>query len=188
VEAAEPWWARAWDWIATQWQKLWKAVFTRAHVGRQEAASVGDVLLLGVGALLIFVVVRLLRNVQSARSAALAVATEQFEDRPTPRALYKRACACASTGNYGAAALLLFAATVALLDRQGAIGSVSSVTVGEMRRQVKADDSAITAASFDAIAAPFVQAAYAERSIDELQWQRARAAFERAARIEPVEA
>jgi hypothetical protein len=173
--AAEPWWVRVWRWIDGRWQQLWRALFGRVHVGKEEAASIGDVLLVIVGLVLFFVVIRLLRNVQLARSAA-RVESEPFEESPTPRALYKQACNAATRGDYGTAALLLFAATVALLDRRGAVDAASSATVGDFRRELRARNVALTAA-FDAVAAPFVQKAYAERAVDEPQWQRARAAF-----------
>jgi hypothetical protein len=41
---------------------------------------------------------------------------------------------------------------------------------------LRAHDAPLIAA-FDAVAAPFVQKAYAERSVDEPQWHRARDAF-----------
>lgn len=173
--ATAPWWQRAWDWIAERWQKFWDAIFARAHVGRETAASIGDVLLVVVGLLLIFVVVRLLRNLQFARSASLS-GSEPLAESPTPRALYRQACNAATRGDYGTATLLLFAATVAFLDRQGAVHVTSSATVGDLRRAVRAADANLLG-SFDAVATPFVQTAYAERPIDEPQWHRARTAF-----------
>jgi hypothetical protein len=173
--AAEPWWMRAWDWIAERWQKFWNAIFAHVHVGRQAAASFGDLLLVAVGLLLIFVAVRLLMNLQFARSRAGAF-VEPLADPPSPRALYRQACNAASRGDYGTAALLLFAAMLALLDRRGAANLSSSATVGDLRRDLRARHREMLA-PFDAVAATFVQRAYAERAIDEPQWERARAAF-----------
>lgn len=173
--ATEPWWQRAWDWIAQRWQKFWNAIFARAHVGRETAASIGDVLLVIVGLLLIFVVVRLLRNLQIARSASQA-ASEPLAEPPTPRALYRAACNAATRSDYASATLLLFAATVAYLDRQGAVRATSSATVGDLRRAVRTANANLLG-SFDAVASPFVQTAYAERPIDESQWNHARTAF-----------
>jgi hypothetical protein len=173
---SEPWWMRAWDWLAERWQRLWNAVFARVHVGRATAASMGDALLVLVGLVSIFVVVRLLMNIHLARSSASLDSTP-LEERPSPRALYKEACNAANRGDYGGAALLLFAATLALLDRQGAVEAARSATVGDFRRALRGRDATLLP-SFDAVAAPFVQRAYAERAVDELQWRHAREAFE----------
>ncbi len=174
--AGEAWWQRAWNWIADRWHSLWRALFGRARVSRAAAADIGDVLLVAVGVLFLYVVIRMLVAVQLERSAA-RVQTAPLREPPSPRGLYKRACVAANDGDYGAAALLLFAATVALLDRQGAIDAASSATVGDLRQRLRAHHSAFVA-PFDAVSAPFVQRAYAERAVDEAQWQRARDAFE----------
>ncbi len=176
AEVWEPWWMRLWEWVSERWRRLWSAIFARVHVGRAAAASIGDVLLVLVGLLLIYVVVRLLMNFHLARSTALLESTP-LEGRPSPRALYKEACSAASRGDYGGAAVLLFAATVALLDRQGTVEAARSATVGDFRRALRRRDAALIP-SFDAVAAPFVQRAYAERAVDELQWRYAREAFE----------
>jgi hypothetical protein len=176
VPATEPWWAAPWRWLSEQWDRLWRAVFARAHVGRETAASIGDVLLVIVGLILLFTAVRLLRNLQLVRSKS-RTDTVPLAGLPDPRSLYREACDAANRGEYGAAALLLFAATVALLDGRGAVAASHSATVGDLRRELRARDAALIA-PFDAVAAPFVQKAYAERSVDEPQWHRARAAFD----------
>ncbi|MGB8908049.1 MAG: hypothetical protein WCC84_04830 [Candidatus Cybelea sp.] len=176
VDVWEPWWMRVWEWLSERWQHLWNAIFARVHVGRAAAASIGDVLLALIGLLLIFVVVRLLTNFHLARSTALLDSTP-LEGQPSPRTLYKEACNAAGRGDYGAAAVLLFAATVALLDRQGTVEAARSATVGDFRRALRRGNAALIP-SFDAVAAPFVQRAYAERAVDELQWRHAREAFE----------
>jgi hypothetical protein len=173
--ATEPWWMKAWDWIAERWQKFWNAIFARVHVGRQTAASFGDFLLVAVGLLLIFVAVRLSINLRFTRSRAGAL-VEPLTDPPSSRALYRQACDAASRGDYGAAALVLFAATIALLDRRGAVNLSQSATVGDLRRDLRASHRGMLA-PFDAVAAPFVQRAYAERAIDESEWEHARSAF-----------
>ena len=52
----------------------------------------------------------------------------------------------------------------------------ASATVGDLRRELRAHNARLVA-PFDAVAAPFVQEAYAERTVDEPQWHRARDAF-----------
>ncbi|HXB83377.1 MAG TPA: hypothetical protein VNU22_08545 [Candidatus Acidoferrum sp.] len=172
---AEPWWLQALHWIYQRWQRFWDLLFARVRVGPQGAASLGDVLLLLVGILMIFVVVRLLRNLQVERARSAPQAAP-LQEPPAPRTLYQQACNAAGRGDYGAASLLLFAATVALLDRQGAVDGTASATVGDLRRELRAGNAGLVT-PFDAVAAPFVQEAYAERAVDEPQWHRARDAF-----------
>jgi len=175
VPATEPWWSRPWRWLNEQWDRLWRAVFARARVGKETAASIGDVLLVIVGLILLFTAVRLLRNLHLVRSGS-RVDAAPLAELPDPHLLYRDACEAANRGEYGTAALLLFGATVALLDGRGAVAASSSATVGDFRRELRARDAALIA-PFDAVAAPFVQKAYAERRVDEPQWDRARAAF-----------
>jgi hypothetical protein len=174
--ASQPWWERAWLWVADRWEQMWKALFSHAHVGKAQAASIGDVLLVIVGVILIYCVVRIMHNVQ-VRRCAPRLESAPLEEGPSPRALYRSACNAASRGDYGTAALLLFAATVALLGRQGAVEITSTATVGDLRRELRVDNAALIP-RFDAVAAPFVQRAYADRAVDEPQWQHARTAFE----------
>lgn len=172
--AAEPWWLQALRWIYKRWQRFWDLLFARVRVGPQGAASLGDALLVLVGILMMFVVVRLLRNLQVERSQSGPRAAP-IQEPPAPRTLYKQACNAAGRGDYGTAALLLFAAMVALLDRQG-VDASASATVGDLRRELRAHKARLVA-PFDAVAAPFVQEAYAERAVDEPQWHCARDAF-----------
>jgi len=183
VPTEEPWWMRVWDWIADRWDALWHAVFSRVHLGRATAASIGDVVLVIVGLLLLYVAIRLLREVQFARAQRRAKA-EPLAEPPSPGALYDRARAAAGRGEYGAAALLLFTATIALLDNRGDVEVASSATVGDVRRALRARNAPLLSA-FDAVAAPFVQAAYAERPIDAAHWDRANEAFEALSRRHP---
>ncbi|HEY6327219.1 MAG TPA: hypothetical protein VIW73_11975 [Candidatus Cybelea sp.] len=177
VATPKPWWSRIWRWIADRWQKFWNGLFSRVRVGREAAASVGDLLLAIVALILLVTIVRLVRNIQITRAAAANMRTEPLGDAPSPAELYQQACAAANRGDYGAAALVLFAATVALLDNKGAVVASRSATVGDLRRQVRARDTNLVD-PFDAVAAPFVQRAYAERPIGEPQWNRARFAYQ----------
>lgn len=174
--AYEPWWARPWRWLHDRWERFWQAIFGHVHVGRQTIANIGDVVLVLLGLLVIYVVVRLLMNLQLAREGS-RTSSAPLEEPPSPRALYKAACSAASRGDYGSAALLLFAATVALLERRGDVRAPHTATVGDLRRDLRAHNAKLVVA-FDAVAAPFVQRAYAERGIDERQWEDARDAFD----------
>ena len=171
----EPWWARLWDWISAKWHDLWNALFSRVHVGREAAASAGDVLLVLVVGLLIWVVVRILRNVQIARTSARSQ-SQALATPPDPQQVYDDARSAANRGDYGNAALLLFAATIALLSVRGAIDASRSATVGDLRRGLRAREKA-SVVPFDAVVAPFVQRAYAERPVAAAQWTIAESAF-----------
>jgi hypothetical protein len=172
---AKPWWLQLWDWLSDRWQQFWNGLFGHAHIGKAQAASIGDVLLVVIGLVFVFVLFRLLRDMQFARRSR----PTQFEplvEPPSPRALYRDACDAAARGDYGTAALLLFAAMVLFLDRRHAVALTSSATVGDLRRSLRAANGALVA-PFDAVAAPFVQRAYAERPVSESQWNTARQAF-----------
>jgi len=177
--AAKPWWLQLWDWLSDRWQQFWNALFGHAHIGRAQAASIGDVLLVLVGLVFVFVLFRLLRDMQFGRRSG-PTQYEPLVEAPSPRALYRDACDAAARGDYGTAALLLFTAMVLFLDRRHAVALTSSATVGDLRRSLRAGNGALVA-PFDAVAAPFVQRAYAERPISEAQWNTARVAYERVA-------
>lgn len=177
---SKPWWSPIWGWIADRWQQFWRGLFGRVHLGKQVTASIGDLLLGLVALILAITVIRLVRNVQLARAAASSARVEPLGHAPSAAHLYRQACEAASRGDYGAAALLLFAATVALLGGRGAITTSRSATVGDLRRQLRGGDANLLD-PFDVIAAPFVQRAYAERTIAEPQWKRARFAYEKLA-------
>ncbi len=172
----EAWWRRALDWISDRSQGFWRALFGRVRVGKEAVASIGDALLAVVSFVLLITIVRLVRNVQITRAASSNTHGEALHDAPSASALYRQASDFANAGDYGSAALLLFAATITLLDSRDAVVATRSSTVRELRRQLHARDAKFLGA-FDAVAAPFVQRAYAERAIGEAQWTRARLAY-----------
>jgi hypothetical protein len=171
----EPWWLREWARLHDWWSNLWRIIFAHAP-GRSTTLAIGDVLIALVALMLIVVGIRLLRElrIERARSNRNAEALTELPDAQT---LYRRACDAAGRGDYGGAALLLFAATIALLDKRGAIALTSSATVGELRSELRARDAALLG-PFDTVAAPFVQRAYADRTITSLEWEHAQRAFE----------
>ena len=175
VPYVEPWWVRVLRWLHDRWDALWRALFGHVHVSGRAANTIGDAILVAAGLMLIYAAYVVLRNVSRARSAARS-RTEPLTAPPDPQALYRRACDAANGSEYGAAALLLFAATVALLDGRGAVARSESATVGDLRRALRSENATLVP-QFDAIAAPFVERAYAERNIGAPQWQRAQSAF-----------
>lgn len=171
----EPWWVRTWHWLRDRWDQFWSSLFAHAHIGRRGAAAIGDAVLAIVAGALLLVAFLLLRNLQL-RRAAKRVVSEPLPAATDSALLYGEACGAANRGEYGNAALLLFAATVALLDRSGTVAGKRSATVGDLRRQLRGG-SATLVAPFDAVAAAFTQKAYAEQSVEAAQWERARDAF-----------
>jgi hypothetical protein len=171
----DPWWTPAWRWLADRWE-LWKAIWAHVHVTPNGARGIGDALLAAIGLLLLYVAIRLVSRIRFARESQTAMA-EPLGAPPDPAAFYREACEAAGRGDYGNAALLLFAATVALLDLRGVIAGKRSATVGDLRRELRAGHATLVPA-FDAVAAPFVEKAYAERAVAAPQWQRARTGYD----------
>ncbi len=172
----EPWWLPLWRWFDDRWQRLWSMVWGHVHVSPGAARGIGDALLAAIALFLLYVAIRLIRDMTFARPAP-AGSPEPLDAPPDPTALYREACEAANRGDYGNAALLLFAATIALLDLRGAVSADPSATVGDLRRELRAARANLVPA-FDAVATPFVEQAYAERGIAAPQWQHARSAFD----------
>ena len=170
-----PWWKRLTRWIGERWNELWRQIAARAHVSERTATAIGYAVLALVGLALLLVLLRLFREVQRSRWARRS-RPQPLEAAPDPEALYREACDCANRGDYGDAALRLFAAAVAALTGRGAVATTRSATVGDLRAALRRKRAALVPA-FDAVAAPFVQTAYAERPIDASQWQLAASAF-----------
>ena len=176
-------WLVIWDWIRDRWNDLWQAAFGHAKSVRNGAFVVGDILIAAVGALLIFVALRLLATlVIDRRGAARAVRLDDEPDAPT---LYAAACALARSGDYGRASVALFAAAIVVLTKRDLVRDDRSATVGELRRRLQADRNTLLA-PFDDVAAPFVIGAYAERPVSSQDWERARVSYLRIAGETPA--
>jgi hypothetical protein len=172
----EPLWVRALQWLGDRWQEISRRLFGRIHVSSSQAAGIGVALLIVIGLGLALVAVLLARAVMRTRSPA-SVASAPMESPADPQAWYREACDAASRGDYGGASLLLFAATVALLAQRSTISVRRSATVGDLRRDLRAENAKLVP-SFDTVAGAFVERAYAEREVDEPRWRRAREAFD----------
>jgi hypothetical protein len=175
IAHADPWWLRPLRWVHDRLDAMWRALFGRVHVGERTAIRIGDVLLVLAGLALLCGIWLALRNVVRARSSP-RINAEALGGAPDAQSLYRDACAASNRGDYGAAAVLLFAATIALLDGRGTIASGSSATVGDLRRALRSANADLVP-PFDAVAAPFVERAYADRTVAEPQWQVAERAF-----------
>ncbi len=174
--AHRPWWAGIWDWVYRQWVRIRNTLFARVHLSRSSAVVIGDALLVVATLVILMVLLHVLRNAGTARVRSRLRPAPEPAAPADPDALYAAACAAAGRGEYGLASLMLFAAAIAALDRRGIVRGERSATVGDLRREVRRGDESIVHA-FDAVAAPFVLQAYAERSVTAPQWERARDAF-----------
>lgn len=171
----EGWWSRFLDWLGERWDALKRALFSHLRGADRTVTGIGDVLLIAIGLVLLGAIVSLLRNIRLARSGA-RTASQPLATPADPRALYDEACAAAAAGEHGIAALRLFAATIALLDLHRVVHGRRSATVGDVRRELRANDAQLIE-PFDAIAAPFVRSAYAQQPVSAGDWERARDAF-----------
>lgn len=165
------------SWLGDRWDRLWRSLSKRVHFSERTANGIGWALLAVVSFILVWVAVRLLVNLQLVRSRKRLNA-QPLQTPIDPQVLYQEARDAAGRGEYGRAALQLFAATVALLDLRGAVSGNRSATVGDLRRELRSSDASLVAI-FDAIAGPFVQTAYAERAVDVSQWERAERGYSR---------
>jgi hypothetical protein len=175
VRPNRPWWLRAFDWLRDRWTALWSAAFGRARLGRGGAVVIGDLLIAGAVLLVLFVGYRLLAGLAFDRRSG-AGRFETLASPVDPRALFAAADERARRGEYAAASRLLFAATIAALAGRGAVRDDRSATVGDFRRVLRQCDAGLVP-SFDAVSSAFVTAAYAERPVEALQWERARLAY-----------
>ena len=170
-------WQRFTDWVGDRLNALWKALFGNVHLGRTGAIVGGDIALILLVIGLIAVLVRVFISMQVDRSRRGGTSTP-LERRASARALYLQACAFALEGAYEAAVQRLFLAALTALDLRGVLRENASATVGDIRRVLRSRDSGLVAA-FDAVAAPFVDATYAETSIVAARWMQAKDAYDR---------
>jgi hypothetical protein len=172
---AQPWYQQIWDWVQEQFKKLWDSLYGRVHIGSGGTVAIGE-LLIGLAILaLVFGVIRLLAEYQIDRRKR-SVAVEALRAPQDARVLYERAHAAARKGDFAAASRLLFAASVVALDLRGVVTEDPSATVGDLRRVLRAREAGLVP-PFDAVSAPFIASAYAERPIETADWERARDAF-----------
>jgi hypothetical protein len=138
-------------WLGDRWDQLWRSLSKRVHFSERTANGIGWTLLAVVSFIILWVAVRLLVNLQLVRSRRRLDA-QPLEAPLDPQALFQKAREAASRSEYGRAALLLFAATVALLDLRGAVSGNRSATVGDLRRELRSTDASLVAL-FDAMGA-----------------------------------
>lgn len=149
-----------------------QALFGRVHL--HGSAATGDVLLVVLVLVVIFVLVRLLMSAVRVGSANAEYRAQGAP--PDASALHELSLAAAARGDYALAIVLLFRAALAALDVQGVVHDDPSRTVNECRRAVRAKAPPL-AQDFDAIARPFTAVLYADEPVTEGQWRAALQAF-----------
>jgi hypothetical protein len=170
-------WERFIDWLGKQWNRLMDALFGHVRLGGSGSAIFGDLLIFLVGCALVTVVARFLIVLQIDR-AGRSTAFAPLEHQKNAHALYLQACALARDGVYDVAVQRLFLAAITALDLRGVLRENASATVGDMRRILRSRNAALIS-PFDEVAAPFVDATYAELPIVESGWAQARDAYAR---------
>lgn len=174
IHAREDWWTRFWTWF---WSKV-AALF--GHGGSAPPGIVdliGDIVLFAAACLVIYFVVRLLRSIVRDAPAQQQFAARTIERKTAAREWYERAMAAAAQGRYGAAVVLLFRATLAILDLRGVVHDDPSRTVNESRAELLRSAPQF-AAGFNAVARTFTAALYAEDPVSNAQWEEARGAYD----------
>jgi hypothetical protein len=180
--AASPaWWLALWRWIARTWNAFWKRLFLGA-LRSGWGAWTGDAILIVAGLAMLIAAVWAITGVRFDRVRRRARAEGERSQAPD---LFARACELARKNDRSGAVRLLFGATTALLDRRGVLRENRSATVREVRAELRARQPALVEA-FDDVATAFVVSAYAERTIGEPEWERARHGYLTLAAGEPA--
>ena len=124
------WWAPLARWLSDRWNELLQALAHNVRIGAGSRVAIGDVLLVIVGAVLAFLVVRLLSSLVTVSERGEA-AYSSLASRKNAHDLLLEATAAADRGDYARAIRLLFVSSVALLDLRGVLRDDESSTVGE---------------------------------------------------------
>lgn len=159
--------------VARIFSGIFKAAASAPILGQIFAVAL-VLLLAGVVGYLVFRLVEALSSVRRARPTK-----DEGSPIPTrvdPDVLYGLGLEAAAAGRYGQAVALLFQASLASFDREGAVTFDASLTPGEYRRAVRGKVAAVSP-QFDILAQTFVLAAFAERPISKSDWSAADAAY-----------
>lgn len=166
-------WERFWQWVAQMLDRLF------AHVPgpSQGVADALSLLLLLAGvALVVFVLVRLLRNVSAAHEEKYPHA-RALHTRATAKRWYELALDAAQSGRYREAAVLLFRAALTILDLRGFVHDDPSHTVDECANELR-ERAPQYLTGFTAVARLFSAALYADAPVAAQDFERARSAYE----------
>jgi len=174
VHARDDWWTRFWTWF---WSKVASLFGHGGSAPPGVVDAIGDILLIAAAGLVIYFVVRLLMSLVRDAPAEDHVAARAIERKTAARDWYDRAVTAASQGRFGAAVVLLFRATLAILDLRGVVHDDPSHTVNESRAELLRSAPQF-APGFNAVARTFTAALYAEDPVSSAQWEEARGAYD----------
>jgi hypothetical protein len=170
--ARESWLQRLFDAIA----RWWHALVSHFHGGARAESIAGDVVIVALVALLLYLIVRLVLAASIRRSAVSTDLESLVAERPEHR-MAREASRAAESGDFLTAVRLILQAAILLLDLRGKLHDDASATLSELRRQVHAlGDSA--ANPFGEIAAAYTHGVYAQQPVEESLWRRSRSAYD----------
>lgn len=172
------WWDVPWQWLLDRLNDLGTALGKNVHLSKGASIAIGDVLIAVVALGLVAVIVILLRNAMRAQEAA---GDAPASPRAAAEEFLTRSLHAANSGDFSSAVVLLFLASLRLLDVRGVVADDPSFTVNECRREVRRRASAASA-PFDVLARAFTAALYAGLPADAESWLAARAAYDAIAR------
>jgi hypothetical protein len=165
------------QWLGDRWNAFWSGLFGHATLATGAAEAVGYLILLAIAIGLVLLAVRFFSDLQIER-AGRGTAFTPLENQRNAHALYLQACSLAQNASYEEAVQRLFLAAITALDLRGVLRDNPSATVGDMRRILRSRNAALIP-SFDGVAAPFVDATYAETAIADAAWMQAKDAYAR---------
>ena len=164
--------------------ELWSKFLGRAAASGSSSVALGDIIAIiavaAAAAALIYLIVRVAQTLVARRSRRRGeeqIGTE-IAAPGDPDLSYAAARRAASEGSYGRAVVLLFQASLVVLDRSGRVAYDPARTAGEYRRAVRLT-AARASSPFDELARAFTDVAYADKDATEREWMSADASYSR---------
>ena len=173
--ARKTWWDVLVGWLGDRWHDLLGAFGKHIHVSAGVSVATGDIVIVVVAALVIFVAVRLLSQ-YIAEGVSQAGTLRAVASRAGAAELYEMSLEASRRGDYGSAVSLLFRASLAVLDLRGVVHDDPSSTVNESRRQVRRTEPRLVE-PFDVLSRAFTAVVYADVPVSQTQWANAREAY-----------
>ncbi len=167
-----------WQWLVDRWNDLFQQLVRHVKIGPRGASLIGDALVIACALAIAALCAHLLTQFQLERTRRTRVV--EIAPVRSAHALAALAVQAAEGGDYARAVRTLFMAMVTLLDLRGIVHDERSATVNELRRALHERAGGLEPA-FVEVARLYTSAAYAQAPVDEVAWQRARAAYDRLA-------
>ena len=173
--ARKTWWDVLVGWLGDRWHDLLGAFGKHVHVSPRVTVAAGDIVIVVVTALVIFVAVRLLSQYIAEGVSQLGT-LRAVPSHAGAVELYEMSLEASRRGDYGAAVALLFRASLAVLDLRGVVHDDPSSTVNESRRQVRRTEPRLVE-PFEVLARAFTAVVYADAPVSQTQWANACEAY-----------